>query len=174
MRNENNSNKVIIAAGVVLAAAVAIIYIAPKWDLRGTILDYLPALNAGINGTVTLSLILAYMYIRKGNRFVHQRFMTMSVYLSVLFLLSYVTYHVTHETTNFGGEGLMKYIYYFILLSHILLAMVVAPMVLLTYVRAMNSEFDRHRKLARITFPLWLYVSITGVLVYLLISPYYS
>ena len=173
MSTEKRTNGVIIAAGVVLGLAVAIIYFAPKWDLTGTIFDYLPAVNATINGFVFISLMIAYLNIRMGNRKQHRQFMTWAIYLSVIFLLSYVTYHVTHESTKYGGEGLLKYFYYFILLTHVLLAMVVAPMVLLTYVRALNERFDKHKKLARITFPLWLYVSLSGVLVYLLISPYY-
>ena len=92
---------------------------------------------------------------------------------SVAFLLMYVAYHMTADSTKFGGEGTIKYLYYFILLTHIVLSIVVIPFVLITYVRALAQRFDKHKKLARITFPLWLYVAITGVLVYLMISPYY-
>ncbi|MBA2745904.1 MAG: DUF420 domain-containing protein, partial [Flavisolibacter sp.] len=86
----------------------------------------------------------------------------------------YIAYHLTAESTKFGGEGPIKYVYYFILLTHILLSVVIIPLVLITYVRALSQSFDRHRKIARITFPLWLYVAITGVVVYLMISPYYA
>jgi putative membrane protein len=99
--------------------------------------------------------------------------MTTAIVLSVLFLLSYVTYHAASESTKFGGEGAIKSIYYFILLSHILLAIVIVPLVLISYVRALSEKFDKHRKIARYTLPLWLYVTITGVIVYLMISPYY-
>lgn len=95
------------------------------------------------------------------------------IVLSVLFLLMYIAYHMTSDATKFGGEGIIKYVYYFILLTHILLSIVVIPFVLVTYVRAISGNFYKHKKIARITFPLWLYVAITGVLVYLMIAPYY-
>ena len=93
--------------------------------------------------------------------------------LSTLFLLSYVLYHATTPSTSFGGEGILKKIYFFILLTHILLSAVVVPLVLITFSRALAEKFDKHKKIARITLPIWLYVTLTGVLVYILISPYY-
>ncbi len=93
--------------------------------------------------------------------------------LSVLFLLCYVTYHSLAESTVYGGEGVMKTIYYFILISHILLAIAIVPLVLITFSRGLAAKYDKHRKIARYTLPLWLYVTISGVLVYILISPYY-
>lgn len=92
---------------------------------------------------------------------------------SVAFLAMYVAYHMTSDSTKFGGEGAIKYIYFFILLSHIILSIIVIPLVLITYVRALASKFDKHKKIAKITFPIWLYVAVTGVIVYLMISPYY-
>ena len=99
--------------------------------------------------------------------------MKFAIALSVLFLGMYVAYHMTADSTKFGGEGVIKYVYFFILLTHILLSIIIIPLVLITYVRALAQRFDKHKKLARITFPLWLYVAITGVIVYLMISPYY-
>ena len=99
--------------------------------------------------------------------------MLTALILSVLFSISYLTYHSIAESTVYGGVGLMKTIYYIILISHILLAIVIVPLVLITFSRALTQRFDKHRKIARITLPLWLYVTITGVLVYLMISPYY-
>lgn len=99
--------------------------------------------------------------------------MTSSILLSALFLVSYVAYHITHESTVFGGEGMIRYIYLFILLTHILFAMVIAPLVLISFTRGLSERFDKHRKIARITWPLWFYVSITGVIVFIMISPYY-
>ncbi|MEP6930606.1 MAG: DUF420 domain-containing protein, partial [Flavobacterium sp.] len=94
--------------------------------------------------------------------------------LSVAFLVMYVAYHMTSDSTKFGGEGVIRYVYFFILITHILLSIVIIPLVLITYVRALAERFDRHRKIAKITFPLWLYVAVTGVVVFLMISPYYA
>jgi putative membrane protein len=99
--------------------------------------------------------------------------MTTAIACSVIFLVMYVAYHMTSESTKFGGEGIIRYVYFFILLTHIALSVIIIPLVLFTYVRALSQQFDRHKKLARITFPLWLYVAVTGVVVYLMISPYY-
>ena len=93
--------------------------------------------------------------------------------LSVLFLVMYVAYHMTSDSVAYGGEGFSRYVYYFILITHVLLSIGVIPFVLITYVRALTGNFDRHRKIAKITFPIWLYVAVTGVIVYLMISPYY-
>ena len=99
--------------------------------------------------------------------------MTTAVALSVVFLVMYVAYHMTTDSTKFGGEGVIKSVYFFILISHILLSIAVIPLVMITYVRALAEKFDRHKKIAKITFPIWLYVAVTGVIVYLMISPYY-
>lgn len=170
---EKNYNKLIYVAGILLAVAVGVIYITPKMDMRGTALDHLPALNALINGTVSLLLVTGYILIRQKKITQHRRVMTSSIVLSALFLCSYVLYHVTHPSTSYGGEGVMKGIYLFILVTHILLAMVIAPLVLISFTRGLSQRYDKHRKIARITLPLWLYVSLTGVIVYLMISPYY-
>ena len=103
----------------------------------------------------------------------HRLCMSASLGLSALFLISYVAYHITHESTVFGGEGTTRTVYLIVLLTHILFAMVIAPLVLITFTRALSRQFDKHRKIARITYPMWLYVSITGVIVYLMIAPYY-
>ncbi len=99
--------------------------------------------------------------------------MKTAILCSVLFLLMYIAYHMTSDSTRFGGEGTIRYIYYFILITHIVLSVVVIPFVLITYVRALAKRFDTHKKIARITFPIWLYVAVTGVIVYFMISPYY-
>ena len=100
--------------------------------------------------------------------------MKFAIILSVSFLVMYVAYHMTSDSTKFGGDGMVMYIYYFILLTHILLSIVIIPFVLITYVRAITNNIERHKKIAKITFPLWLYVAVTGVIVYLMISPYYA
>jgi putative membrane protein len=99
--------------------------------------------------------------------------MTTAVALSIAFLVMYVAYHMTADSTKFGGDGVIKYVYYFILVTHIVLSIIIIPLVLITYVRAWAQVFDKHKKIARITFPIWLYVAVTGVVVYLMISPYY-
>lgn len=168
-----NYNTLIYVVGVVLAIAVGVIYITPKVDMSGTWMDHLPAVNATINGTVSILLVMGLVFIRQGKIQAHRKAMTASIALSALFLLSYVGYHVTHESTVFGGEGLIRNIYLFVLLTHILFAMVIAPLVLVSFTRALSERFDKHRKIAKITWPLWFYVSVTGVIVYIMISPYY-
>ena len=99
--------------------------------------------------------------------------MTVCIALSLMFLVMYIAYHMTTDPTSFGGEGLIAYVYYFILITHILLSVVVIPLVLTSYSRAVQANFTLHKKIAKVTFPIWLYVAITGVIVYLMISPYY-
>lgn len=137
-------------------------------------LIYLPPIYATINAVTAILLVLAVINIKRGNRFLHEVFMKSSIILSVIFLGMYVAYHMTSDPTPFGGEGTIKYVYYIILVSHIVLSITVIPLVLITYVRAITGRFPQHKKIARITFPIWLYVAVTGVVVYLMISPYYS
>jgi len=162
----------IIAASIIIPVAVAILFFMPKIDI-GSKLTVLPLFNAIINGSTAIILVLALKAIKAKNIELHRKLMTSAIGLSVLFLLSYITYHATSDSTPFGGEGIIKSIYYFILISHILLSVIVVPLVLISYVRALSERFDKHRKIAKITWPIWLYVTVTGVLVYILISPYY-
>jgi len=118
-------------------------------------------------------LIVSVQLIKNKKRKLHALLMRICIGLSLLFLVMYIAYHMTSDSTPFGGEGTIKYIYYFILISHILLAICVIPFVSITYVRAITNDFVLHKKIAKITFPLWLYVAVTGVIVYLMISPYY-
>ena len=136
-------------------------------------LDFLPPIYASINGVTALLLIIAYWAIIKKKLILHERLMKISIFLSVVFLVMYVAYHMTSDPTPFGGSGNIKYFYYFILISHIILSIFIIPMVLVTYVRAITKMFDQHKKIAKITFPIWLYIAITGVIVYVMISPYY-
>ena len=99
--------------------------------------------------------------------------MKLAIACSVSFLVMYVAYHMTADSTKFGGEGFVKLVYFFILITHIVLSIIIIPLVLITYVKALAKRFDKHKKIAKITFPIWLYVAITGVIVYLMISPYY-
>lgn len=136
-------------------------------------LGFLPPIYATTNAITAVLLILALIQVKKGNYKTHKKLMIAAISLSVLFLALYVAYHMTSDSTSFGGEGWIRYVYFVLLISHILLSIVVIPFVLVTYVRAISGNFVMHKKIARITFPLWLYVAVTGVIVYLMISPYY-
>ncbi|WAC03868.1 DUF420 domain-containing protein [Lacinutrix neustonica] len=175
MQNEKKYNKWIVALSIVIPLAVAALFGVKLKDYGVDVepLTFLPSIYASINGLTALVLVLAVSAIRKGNRKVHERLMKFAITLSVVFLLMYIAYHMTSDSTPFGGEGIIRYVYYFILITHIILSIAVIPFVLITYVRAITSNFERHKKIARITFPLWLYVAVTGVVVYLMISPYY-
>lgn len=175
LNGEEKYNKWIIILSVVIPIAVAILFTIKLKDFGFNIepLTFLPPIYAGINALTALVLIIAVWAIKNNNRKLHENLMKFAVSLSVLFLLMYVAYHMTSDSTKFGGEGMIKYVYYFILITHILLSIVVIPFVLITYVRGITNNFQRHKKIAKITFPIWLYVAVTGVIVYLMISPYY-
>lgn len=136
-------------------------------------LTFLPPIYATINAFTALVLVVAFVAIRNKKQNLHKRLMQLAITLSVLFLVMYVAYHMTSESTKYGGEGFIKYMYYFVLITHIIMSIVVIPFVLITYVRAITNDFERHKKIARIAFPLWLYVAVSGVVVYIMISPYY-
>lgn len=163
--------KTIIALSVLIPVAVAALFGMPK--IKGYDTSFLPPIYATINGFTALLLVAAVIAIKKGKQRLHEKLMKVCIGLSALFLLLYLSYHVTSESTAFGGEGPVRYVYFFILITHILLSIGVIPLVLFTFVRALRGDFRRHRKLARYTFPVWLYVAVTGVIVYLMISPYY-
>ncbi|WP_163408769.1 DUF420 domain-containing protein [Flavobacterium ajazii] len=172
---EKKYNKFIIAVSIVIPVVVAILFGVKLKDFGYNVepLSFLPPIYATINGITAVVLVLAVIAIKKGNQKAHERLMTTAIALSVAFLVMYVAYHMTADSTKFGGEGVVKLIYFFILITHILLSIAIIPLVLITYVRALAKRFDKHRKIAKITFPLWLYVAVTGVVVYLMISPYY-
>lgn len=151
----------------------ALVFLKPAGVNLGFDVHLLPALNATLNSLTAVLLVCGYVFIRNGRQRAHQYCMMTAVVLSVLFLISYVTYHWLTEPTPYGGTGWIRPVYYFILISHIVLAAVIVPLVLFTLLFALQKRFDRHRRLSRITFPLWLYVAVTGVLVYLLLRPYY-
>ena len=136
-------------------------------------MGFLPPIYASINGLTAILLITAVFQIKKGNRLTHERLMKTCILLSAVFLGLYVTYHMTSDSTSYGGEGVIRGIYFFVLISHIILSIMVIPFVLITYVRAISGNFGLHKKIAKFTFPLWLYVAVSGVIVYLMISPYY-
>ena len=134
---------------------------------------FLPPIYSSLNALTAVLLVLALVAIKSKKIKLHQRLMQTCIALSLVFLVMYIAYHMTTDPTTFGGEGYVKSLYFFILISHILLSIALIPLVLISYVRAFQEEFPAHRKISKITFPIWLYVAVTGVVVYLMISPYY-
>jgi uncharacterized membrane protein YozB (DUF420 family) len=130
---------------------------------------HLPTLNAVLNGTSAVLLGLGFYFIKTGNIAAHKRAMTGAFIVSSVFLASYLTYHYRYGSTHFSGSGPIRAIYFAILISHTILAAVVAPMAILTFVRALRGRFVEHKKIARLTWPVWIYVSITGVVIYLML-----
>mgnify|MGYP000551355727 FL=1 len=170
--DDKKYNKLIIILSIVIPIVVAALFSVRIPNVEP--LSFLPPIYATINGLTTVILVIAFVAIKKKNIVLHENLMTTAVWCSATFLVMYVAYHMTSDSTKFGGEGLIKYVYYFILLTHIVLSIIIISFVLITYVRAITNNFEKHKKIARITFPLWLYVAITGVIVYVMISPYYA
>ncbi len=172
---ENKYNKLIIAVSIIIPTVVAILFGVKLKDFGFNVapFSFLPPIYATINGITAVVLVAAVLAIKNGNRKLHERLMTTAIALSIVFLVMYVAYHMSADSTKFGGVGIIKYVYFALLISHIILSIAIIPLVLITYVRALANRFDRHKKIAKITFPIWLYVAVTGVVVYLMISPYY-
>lgn len=168
---EKRFNRGITAVSIIIPVVVALLFRVRIPNVEP--LNFLPPIYATINGITAVLLIIAVWAIKNGRRLLHQRIMTTCIALSLVFLVMYVAYHMTSDSTSFGGEGFVKYFYYCILITHIFLSIAIIPLVLLTFAKAYVQNFERHKKLAKITFPIWLYVAITGVVVYLMISPYY-
>lgn len=174
MISEKLARNLIITISLAVPAIVtALFYIAPPQIDLGIDLKFFPKFHAILNSATTVALLMGIMFIQQKNIKAHRASMIGAFALSSVFLVSYVFYHSMSEPTTFGGEGVLKTIYYVILISHIVLAAVILPFILFTFYRALSDDFDKHKKIAKITFPIWLYVAVTGVLVYLLISPYY-
>lgn len=173
---ERKYNKWIAVLSIVIPLVVAVLFRVNLRDLGYDVkpLTFLPPIYATINGITAVLLIWAVMAIKNGKRKLHETLVRVCIGCSVAFLAMYVAYHMTAESTPFGGEGFIRYVYFFILITHILLSIIIIPFVLVTFVRGLSGNFAKHRKLAKITFPLWLYVAVTGVIVYLMISPYYG
>jgi putative membrane protein len=185
---QRNYNKVIIFVSIAIPAAVAFLILVPgaKIDL-GFNTRSLPLFHAILNSSTAILLIASLYFIRHGQVKAHRRANWTAVVLSTVFLISYVIYHASNPSTRFGDlnhdgvlsdsekqqAGFLRYVYYVILSSHILLSGVIIPFVLFTLQRAYQRRFPQHRRLARITWPLWLYVAVSGVVVYIMISPYY-
>lgn len=166
-----NYNKIIWLLSILIPVAVAVLF-RVKIDMELPI--FLPPIYAGINALTFVILLIAFWAVKNKKLKLHEKLMKTSVLLSALFLLMYVLHHMTSDSTSYGGQGYLRLMYFIVLISHILLSVVVIPFVLVTFARGLTGEVEKHKKIARITFPLWLYVTLSGVIVYLLISPYYS
>jgi len=169
--DQKKYNKPIIILSIAIPLVVAILF-GVKIDFKLPI--FLPPIYATINAITSVILVFAVWAVKSKKLKLHEYLMKTAIGLSVVFLVLYVAYHMTSNSTTFGGEGIVKYIYYVVLISHIVLSIVIIPFVLITFARAITNDIERHKKIARITFPLWLYVAVTGVVVYILISPYYA
>ena len=196
MASKNNIYDILIWVVSILVPVVVALLLFTKWEYDQLVFDmripnydsvilmdnlpiakpltFLPPIYATINGLTAVLLVIAVYYIKNGKRKIHENLIKVCIALSLSFLVMYIAYHITTDPTPFGGSGLVSYIYFFILITHILLSIVVIPMVLVSYSRAFQSKFSSHKNIAKVTFPVWLYVAVTGVIVYLMISPYYS
>ena len=159
---------------VVLVLQSHIITIFPQGSTVPSWVFFLPKLNAIINGTCSVLLLISLYQIKGGNIQTHKILNITTFILSSLFLVSYIIFHATGIRTTYGGEGVVRYIYYFILITHIILAALVLPVVLLSFYSGLKLNVGKHKKLVRWSFPIWLYVTVTGVIVYLMIAPYYT
>jgi len=169
--SKESIRKLIVAVSILIPVVVAVLF---KVKVKGYDFSFLPHIYATINGVTALLLMTAVWAIKNQKQQMHEFLMKTCMGLSALFLIMYVAYHMTSESTSYGGVGFIRTFYFFILITHILLSVGVIPLVLFTYFHAWRKDFIRHRKLAKIAFPIWLYVAATGVVVYLMISPYYK
>jgi len=172
-KNDKRANILIILFSIIVFVAVDFLSrIKLELDLPFDV-HIFARLNAAINSAVAFLLLVGLLAVKRARYALHKKVMMTAMLLSLLFLVSYICHHLLSDSTSFGGTGTVKYVYYFILITHILLAAIILPFILYTSYRALVAEWSQHRKLARITWPIWFYVSVTGVIVYWMISPYY-
>ena len=173
VKNDRRARILIILASIIIFGAVVLlgrveVPVGGAFDVH-----VFAKINAVINSIVSLLLLAGLITVRQKKYTLHKKIMLAAIVLSMLFLISYICHHLFAGDTKFGGVGTIRYFYFFILITHIFLAAIILPFILFTAYRAMISEFPQHKRIARITWPIWLYVSVTGVLVYLMINPYY-
>lgn len=179
MNKKKLYNRLIIVTSIVIPVVVAILFRVRIPNVEP--LDQLPPIYSGINALTAIFLLIALVAIKQGKRKLHERLMKVNIIFSLAFLVMYIAYHMTSDPTPYGivdgvfvASQTSKIIYFIILISHIILSIVLIPLVLLAYSKTVLVDFVAHKKIARIAFPIWLYVTITGVIVYLMISPYYT
>ncbi|GGZ45029.1 DUF420 domain-containing protein [Mesonia mobilis] len=175
---EIKKDKVAIPVIIILSVLVPLIVLVlmnlpERYNFLGVQVGAFPLFHAVLNGLTAVLLLMGFFCIRSGNRIMHRNMMISAFGLSAVFLISYVISKISNEPVPYGGEGYLRPIYFFILISHIVLSAIIVPLVLFTMYRGLTNEYKKHRKIARWTFPIWLYVAVTGVLVYLFMIPYY-
>ena len=166
-------NTIIALSIAVPLIVVVLMNIETRTNLLGLDVGTYPFFHAVINGLTAILLAIGFVLIKNNKMNLHRNVMMSAFLLSVVFLVSYVISKISHEPVPYGGEGLMRYLYFFILISHIVLSGIIVPLLLFTMYRALTGQYDKHKKIAKWTFPIWMYVSITGVLVYIFMQPYY-
>ena len=172
-KNDRRARWLIIVVSAIVFGAIALLS-RVKWDVDpGFDIHLFAKLNAIINSTVAVLLVTGLIAVKRQRYLLHKRIMITALILSVCFLISYICHHLLAGDTRFGGSGSIRYIYFIILITHIFLAAIILPFILFTTYRALTGEWMRHRRVAKITWPIWLYVSVSGVIVYWMISPYY-
>ncbi|PZD78805.1 DUF420 domain-containing protein [Mesonia sp. K7] len=165
---------IIIVLSVLIPLVVFILLNLPeRYDLLGLELGTYPFFHAVLNGTTAILLVIGYVLIKQNKPNLHKNVMITAFCLSSIFLVSYVLSKISNDPVPYGGEGVLRYIYFFILITHIVLSAIIVPLVLFTMYRGLTKEYIKHKKIAKYTFPIWLYVAITGVLVYVFMVPYY-
>lgn len=174
IQNDKKIIPLIIALSVILPLIILVLMNLPeRYNFLELGSGTLPLFHAILNGATAILLISGFILIKNKKRKMHRNVMISAFFLSVIFLVSYVISKISHDPAHFGGEGFMRPLYFFILISHILLSAIIVPLVLFTMYRGLAGQYQKHKKIARWTFPIWLYVAITGVLVYLFMMPYY-
>ncbi|HSI78640.1 MAG TPA: DUF420 domain-containing protein [Lunatimonas sp.] len=173
--NDKQMLRWISVISILIPIVVAVLLFMPsKMDLGTEWVYFLPHLNAVINTAASIALVLGVIFIKRGNIGYHRAAMTSAFGLGAVFLVSYVVYHAAAESTSFGGEGWIRSVYYFLLISHILLAAIALFPILLAYYYGYTNRIEKHRATVKYAFPIWLYVTVTGVIIYLMVSPYYQ
>ena len=168
--NTGTYKKIINTVSILIPVVVAGLF---GVKVEGYDLTFLPKIYASVNGLTALVLITSLIVVKRGNTDLHRKLMVTAMALSALFLIMYVAYHMTSDSTTYGGEGGMAIFYYIILISHIILSILIVPLVLHTFLKALIGDFKAHKRWAKFAMPLWIYVAISGVIVYIMISPYY-
>ena len=173
--NLNLARKLNRAAYVITVVVLLIVGLMRRIKIDTDIdFGFLPPLHASLNAITAIILIYALLKVKKGEIEAHKKAMTAAMVTSALFLLSYVIYHITTEETRFGGEGIIRYAYFFLLITHVILAAISLPFILFTFIRGFTGQIERHKKMAKWVYPLWLYVAISGPICYLMLRPYYE
>ncbi|HEX5554380.1 MAG TPA: DUF420 domain-containing protein [Chitinophagaceae bacterium] len=164
----------IILVSIAIPLGIVLLFFVPRPNIEvGFNIKVLPLIEAVLNFATFILLICSFYFIKHGNRAAHKACNLVAVLLSVLFLAVYLTFHFLSPQAHYGGTGFIRYLYFPLLITHIVLSAVIVPLVLITLVRALRGNFVRHKKIARVTWPLWLYVTLSGVIVYIMMAPYY-